>query len=1800
MSENAIVIEFTAVDEYNNSDTCTMLIIVIDMEDPVIQCDINIMSGNLIERTSDIFYISTDTGKPNATVFWTSPIVTDNSDGVIKVTSYPYTSGDVLPMSENAIVIEFTAVDESNNSDTCTMLIIVKDMEDPVIHCDINIMSGNLIERTSDIFYISTDIGKQNSTVIWTSPLVTDNSGDIVTVNSQPYTSGDILPMSERPIVIEFTATDSANNTANCSILIKVLDKENPSIHCNVNITSDNLIERTSDISYISTDTGKSNATVFWTSPIVTDNSDGVIKVTSYPYTSGDILPMSENAIVIEFTAVDQSNNSDTCTMLIIVIDMEDPVIQCDINIMSGNLIERTSDIFYISTDTGKPNATVFWTSPIVTDNSDGVIKVTSYPYTSGDVLPMSENAIVIEFTAVDESNNSDTCTMLIIVKDMEDPVIHCDINIMSGNLIERTSDIFYISTDIGKQNATVIWTSPLVTDNSGDIVTVNSQPYTSGDILPMSERPIVIEFTATDSANNTDNCTILIKVLDKENPSIHCDDNITSDSLIERTGDIFYISTDTGKPNATVYWTSPIVTDNSDGVIKVTSYPYTSGDVLPISENAIVIEFTAVDESNNSDTCTMLIIVIDMEDPVIQCDINIMSGNLIERTSDIFYISTDIGKQNATVVWTSPLVTDNSGDIVTVNSRPYTSGDILPISERPIVIEFTATDSANNTANCTVLIKVLDKENPSIHCDVNITSDNMIERTDEIIYISTDTGKSNATVFWISPIVTDNSDGVVTIYSQPYTSGDILPMSEKPIVIEFTATDSANNTDNCTIFILILDNENPSIRCDVNITSDNLIERTSDIFYISTDTGKPNATAFWTSPIVTDNSDGVIKVTSYPYTSGDIVPFSENAIVIKFTATDPFNNSDTCTILIRVIDTEDPMMYCDVNITSGNLFERTGDIFYIYTDTGKPDATVVWTSPLVTDNSGDIFTLHSQPYTSGDILPMSERPIVVEFTATDSANNTATCTILVKVLDKEDPFIHCDINITSGNLIEITDDTFYISTDTGKPNATVTWTYPHVTDNSGGDITLTSVPYSSGDVLSMSQNPISIDLTATDASQNTNTCTVLIKILDVEVPDIVCPRYLLTSNYVKNESNQFNISVQTGFSKTKVTWPSLHVTDNTIGPINVTSEPYRSGDMISVSIDPVNITFKATDGSGNVGTCYIRIHVQGSNGCINNPCLNYANCSYDASANDVTCDCQTNWNGKFCQDEITTTTVIEDLQKNITVDNANERLSKLEEIVTSNENFTKSETLAVYTTLNIVSTMNITTNLITDQFFNVVDNILSPSKSNQYGINDSSLLISSIDKQIETTALTTSNFYYSGTHISAVTARLNQSYTKDITCVINNKREIMLVSNCLKQHCMEDDSIAELITMVIQTTVNDSTQVDVSFVVYHNDNLFSSKSTQDTPQQTTGTILSVSVYPENTKLSKPVQLMFTPSPNMNTATSKCVFWEMLDNDWSSVGCWYAETDYIGRVKCQCSHLTSFAVLMYPSIPNVESVISITRKMLTYVACSSSVILLLVSIARIIRKWSVSIHDRRTLSTTLCMCIANLLMCICVGITYADGIFEPGSSGCKALSIILHYSLLACTIWINIELLSDLKYIRIVTSRMMWIVLSIGWVIPVIPMLVFTTCFPELYGSEFQTCVVFTDEASLTVALFLPIVLVAIVNIIGYCVAMRRTLGDSYRLFTMFITSTTNVMIPVFGFKSAIDENISMWIFGLLLLLQSGSMCMASCLKCRQSAVCLDPAQQSFELNQQPSIDYRPKKFSSDNEGLTSDINVLE
>ncbi|MFA9372429.1 MAG: ice-binding family protein [Labilibaculum antarcticum] len=122
----------------------------------------------------------------------------------------------------------------------------------------------------------------------------------------------------------------------------------------------------------------------------------------------------------------------------------------------------------------------------------------------------------------------------------------------------------------------------------------------------------------------------------------------------------------------------------------------------------------------------------------------------------------------------------------------------------------------------------------------------------------------------------------------------------------------------------------------------------------------------------------------------------------VTWTVADGAGNTATCTQNVRVTDDSKPILTdCPTDITVGAC-----------------NNTVDWTAPTVTDNCS--FTLSSN-YNSGDDFPVGTTTTVI-YTATDKADNTATCSFDVIVLPEIEASITVDNSpICEGETVKIT-----------------------------------------------------------------------------------------------------------------------------------------------------------------------------------------------------------------------------------------------------------------------------------------------------------------------------------------------------------------------------------------------------------------------------------------------------------------------------------------------------------------------------------------------------------------------------------------------------------------------------------------------------------------------------------------------------------------------------------------------------------------------------------------------------------
>ncbi|XP_033115967.1 uncharacterized protein LOC117115806 [Anneissia japonica] len=1083
---------FTAIDCYGNENKCVFIINVRDKEAPVLECPRN---QNLAGDSNCM-----------ATATWSSPNVTDNSgDNFIPMCEY--LSGNLF--SEYSTTVTCSATDNFENTGNCTFNVTIYDDADPVILCPPGIE-------------ISTSTGKTTAPVYWEPINATDNCCDVrITSNN---TSGELFEIGE--YVLTYTATDCNEHQASCNFTIEVLDTENPVILCPIDYN-------------VTTDVGLPTAFIKW-NVTYTDNTDVLYDVkltgpgTRYNH-SGETFVIGTTTL--EYTATDAFGNNNTCTFVVIVRDAESPVINnCPRNI-------------YVNTTTMLHYANVTWIAPNATDNSGNVTLETTY--TSGEGFPLSTTNVV--YTATDPYGNTALCSFDVNVIDPEMPLfINCPVNI-------ETNTIPSLSY------ANVTWHEPTAIDNSGRVNVVQSA-Y-PGNIFGVGTH--TVNYTATDVDGNVAECLFTISVSDNERPVFKC--NITNVT----------VEVDFDSLTSTANWTLENATDN----VGVVSKTQTHNQSHAFEIGTTVVTYTATDAAGNVGTCSFEVIVLDLIPPVLDCVINVTAY-------------TDPDSATAIVYWMLPTVSDNSGISPTLESN-FGPNNRFDIGTHVVI--YNSTDGSNNYASCSFNVTVIDNVNPLFHCPKDITK------------ALTDLGKPYSTVFW-NVTVTDNSGPVTLNCSRE--SGDhfniIWPTVEENVTC--VAKDSFDNTALCTFTVTVFDEEYPEINCpdDFNLKTDSgnstavigwevTYSDNSDSLYAVTVTGSGtrynqsrtefpigiteieylaadvsrnnNSCSFivlvedvedpviigcprdifantthllsytnvtWIAPTATDNSGSVTLKTNYA--SGEGFPISTTTVV--YTAIDPYGNTVTCSFNVTVIDPEMPRF--------------TKCLTDIQTDTypGLSYTNVTWTEPTAVDNAGHVIV--AQTAYSGDSFNVGNHKVT--YTATDEDGNMAECSFTIFVEDNEQPIFNCNI----------TNMTTYVDIDSST--SIINWTLEDATDNVG--VISMTLNYNQSHAFEIGTTVVMY--TATDAAGNKGICSFEVVVIDNIKPVINC---------VPNVT----VSTDRNSPTANVSWdlPKTYDNSGTNPTLNSNFEPYT---LFSIGLTKVMYT--ATDGSNNTDSCLIEINV--------------------------------------------------------------------------------------------------------------------------------------------------------------------------------------------------------------------------------------------------------------------------------------------------------------------------------------------------------------------------------------------------------------------------------------------------------------------------------------------------------------------------------------------------------------------------------------------------------------------------------
>ncbi|KAL4656773.1 cadherin EGF LAG seven-pass G-type receptor 1-like [Arapaima gigas] len=272
--------------------------------------------------------------------------------------------------------------------------------------------------------------------------------------------------------------------------------------------------------------------------------------------------------------------------------------------------------------------------------------------------------------------------------------------------------------------------------------------------------------------------------------------------------------------------------------------------------------------------------------------------------------------------------------------------------------------------------------------------------------------------------------------------------------------------------------------------------------------------------------------------------------------------------------------------------------------------------------------------------------------------------------------------------------------------------------------------------------------------------------------------------------------------------------------------------------------------------------------------------------------------------------------------------------------------------------------------------------------------------------------------------------------------------------------------------------------------------------------IVSTAVHSERmaltSPLERPITLDYTLLETEDRTKPVCVFWNHSivvggTGGWSSKGCELVSRNGT-HIRCQCNHMTSFAVLM--DISKREHGDVLPLKIVTYTTVSASLVALLLTfiLLAIIRKLRSNLHS---IHKNLVAALFFSELVFLIGINQTENPFV-----CTVIAILLHYFYMCTFAWMFVEglhIYRILTEVRNIDHGHMRFYYAIGWGIPAIITGLAVGLDPQGYGNP-DFCWLSVHD-TLIWSFAGPISIVVLVNIVVFVLAAKASCGRRRRTF---------------------------------------------------------------------------------------------
>ncbi|MBZ9730496.1 HYR domain-containing protein [Salegentibacter sp. JZCK2] len=401
----------------------------------------------------------------------------------------------------------------------------------------------------------------------------------------------------------------------------------------------------------------------------------------------------------------------------------------------------------------------------------------------------------------------------------------------------------------------------------------------------------------------------------------------------------------------------------------------------------------------------------------------------------------------NGVVTITAEQIDDGSTDNCEIENIELSQYTFEEAGDFPITL--TVTDTNGNIDTCETTIRILEGEEetpPEANCNsFEVTLD--------------DNGEASITA---AQVYDGNEDLELEIDKESFTCSDIGENE-----VELTVIDAQTGlSDTCTAIITVTDDQDPLVSC-VADGKEFQLENGSVTIAIS--------------DIELSSSDNCGISTR---TLSESTFTSPGTKIITLTVKDTSGNTEECSTSIEILP-EEPEPYDFQCVEEYTV--RLGE------DAQNSSVTEIPTSEFVTsDTSNLVFTIEDQQFTCEDI---GTNPLIINATNTETGE-TYSCPVQVTVEDVGAPLIICPAEAI---IVDLSEDGYEV------PD----FFENRVSDNCNSKEELNLVQSPSPGTVIASPGEYTINLTATDSNNNTETCVITLILQDEQMgPEIECLNY--------------------------------------------------------------------------------------------------------------------------------------------------------------------------------------------------------------------------------------------------------------------------------------------------------------------------------------------------------------------------------------------------------------------------------------------------------------------------------------------------------------------------------------------------------------------------------------------------------------------------------------------------------------------------------------------------------------------